>query len=135
MRRVHVKGNLNLAPSSYGWASGGFIADSKVDGSVQSYSQQQWLNRDSTFGSWGGSVWNMVFSGVQGAPAPSFPNPSHTVIDTSPVVREKPYLYLDGSSYAVFVPSVRTDARGISWANGSPPAPRSAEPVLRRQAR
>lgn len=117
-RRIHVKGDLNLAPSSYGWASGGFIADSKVDGVTRSYSQQQWLTRDSTLGAWEGSVWNMVFSGVQGSPAPSFPNPSHTVLTSSPVIREKPYLYLDGASYAVFVPSIRRDARGTSWASG-----------------
>ena len=121
MRRVHVATPLNLAPSSYGWASGGYIADSKVDGAARSYSQQQWYTRDSSLGSWEGSVWNMVFSGVQGSPAQHFPNPSHTVLDTTPVSREKPYLYLsnpsDLSSYAVFVPSTRTNARGVSWPN------------------
>ncbi|MFD4959561.1 discoidin domain-containing protein [Microbacterium sp. NPDC058389] len=120
MRRVQVNGDLNLAPSSYGWSSGGYIADSKVTGTVRSYSQQQWLSRDSSFGAWEGSVWNMAFTGVQGAPAPHFPNPSHTVVDTTPVVAEKPYLYWDSSAgdYAVFVPGTRTDARGTSWANG-----------------
>ncbi len=34
LRRVHVKGNLNL--SDGGWASGGFIADSKIDGHANS---------------------------------------------------------------------------------------------------
>ncbi|SDC34666.1 F5/8 type C domain-containing protein [Sanguibacter gelidistatuariae] len=120
-RRMHVKGSLNLAPSSYGWASGGFIADSVVDGTVGSYSQQQWFTRDSTLGKWEGSVWNMVFSGVNGSPVPNFPNPSHTVLPTTPVIAEKPYLYLDGSNYAVFVPSVRTNARGTTWAGGSTP--------------
>jgi len=33
-RRMHVKGGLNLAPSGYGWASGGYIADSKIDGEI-----------------------------------------------------------------------------------------------------
>ncbi|WP_374945875.1 discoidin domain-containing protein [Agreia sp.] len=121
MRRVHVKGDLSLAPSSYGWSSGGFIADSKVDGAVRSYSQQQWLSRDSSFGSWEGSVWNMVFSGVEGSPPPSFPNPSHTVLDTSPLVREKPYLYWAGDDFAVFVPDLATDARGTTWEGGQTP--------------
>jgi hypothetical protein len=112
-----VAGDLAVFPSSYGWASGGFTADSKVDGAMKSASQQQWYTRDSALGRWEGSVWNMVFSGVTGSPAPSFPNPSHTVLDTTPISREKPYLYLDGSNYAVFVPSTRTNARGVSWPN------------------
>ncbi|NUU16611.1 discoidin domain-containing protein [Cellulomonas humilata] len=122
MRRIHVAGDLAVFPSSYGWASGGFTADSKVDGAMKSASQQQWYTRDSALGRWEGSVWNMVFSGVTGSPAPSFPNPSHTVLDTTPISREKPYLYLDGSSYAVFVPSARTNARGVSWPNTPGPS-------------
>jgi hypothetical protein len=117
-RRIHVRGNLNLAPSSFGWASGGFIADSIVDGIVRTYSQQQWLSRDSSFGGWEGSVWNMVFSGVEGAPPPNFPNPSHTVLNNSPIMREKPYLYLDGNNFAVFVPSLASNTRGATWRNG-----------------
>ncbi|WP_328583409.1 coagulation factor 5/8 type domain-containing protein [Streptomyces sp. NBC_00370] len=120
-RRMHVQGGLNLAPNGYGWASGGYIADSKVDGTISPYSQQQWYTRDSNIGGWGNGVWNMVFSGVQGAPGQSFPNPPYTVLGTTPVSREKPYLYLDGDNYAVFVPSLRTNASGASWANGSTP--------------
>jgi hypothetical protein len=119
-RRMHVKGNLNLAPDGYGWASGGYIADSKVDGTVGPYSQQQWYTRDSSVGGWTNAVWNMVFSGVQGAPAQSFPNPPYTTLETTPVSREKPFLYLDGNDYKVFVPAKRTNARGPSWGSGTP---------------
>ncbi len=119
-RRVHVHGALKLAPASNGWASGGYIADSKIDGQVSSVSQQQWYSRDSSFGSWTGSVWNMVFSGVNGAPAAHFPNPSHTVLNTTPLSREKPFLYIDGAGkYRVFVPALRTNASGASWASGT----------------
>ncbi|WLQ46636.1 discoidin domain-containing protein [Streptomyces poriferorum] len=118
-RRMHVKGGLNLAPNGYGWASGGYIADSKIDGQVGPYSQQQWYTRDSTIGSWGNGVWNMTFSGVEGAPAQSFPNPPYTTLENTPVSREKPFLYLDGNNYKVFVPAKRTNARGVSW-NGTP---------------
>ena len=70
-------GDLNLGPRpGYGWASGGYIADSRVDGSVASGSQQQWYTRDSNIGSWDDGVWNMVFSGVQGAPAQRVPEPA-----------------------------------------------------------
>ncbi|MFY4697339.1 hypothetical protein [Burkholderia glumae] len=71
MRRVHIRGNLTLGPSNQGdgrgYSSGGFIADSKIDGTVSSGSQQQWYTRDSTIGGWTNGVWNMVFSGVSGA--------------------------------------------------------------------
>ncbi|MET8328233.1 discoidin domain-containing protein [Streptomyces sp. NPDC005181] len=118
-RRMHVKGGLNLAPDGYGWASGGYIADSEIDGQVGPYSQQQWYTRDSSVGGWTNGVWNMTFSGVEGAPAQSFPDPPYTTLDSTPVSREKPFLYLDGSEYKVFVPAKRTNARGVSW-SGTP---------------
>ncbi|WP_344360760.1 discoidin domain-containing protein [Streptomyces gobitricini] len=119
-RRMHVKGGLNLAPNGYGWASGGYIADTKVDGQVGNYSQQQWYTRDSAIGGWSNSVWNQTFSGVEGAPASSFPEPRYTTLNTTPISREKPFLYLDGNEYKVFAPAKRTDARGTTWANGTP---------------
>ncbi|WP_406465860.1 discoidin domain-containing protein [Streptomyces sp. NBC_00111] len=119
-RRMHVKGALNLAPNGYGWASGGYIADSKIDGQVGPYSQQQWYTRDSTIGGWTNGVWNMTFSGVEGAPANSFPEPRYTTLDTTPVSREKPFLYMDGNEFKVFAPAKRTNARGTTWADGTP---------------
>ncbi|MFJ3104233.1 discoidin domain-containing protein [Streptomyces sp. NPDC086835] len=119
-RRMHVKGDLNLAPSGYGWASGGYIADSEIDGTVGPYSQQQWYTRDSSVGGWTNGVWNMTFSGVQGAPATGFPNPPYTTLDTTPVSREKPFLYMDGGQYKVFAPAKRVNARGTSWGDGAP---------------
>ncbi len=121
-RRMDVHGGLELYPASYGYASGGYIADTKVTGQVSSASQQQWYSRDSNFGSWSGSVWNMVFSGVNGAPAQSFPTPPMTTLATTPVSRDVPYLYVDSSgNYNVFLPSLRTNASGPSWNNGSTP--------------
>ncbi|MFI8164810.1 coagulation factor 5/8 type domain-containing protein [Streptomyces sp. NPDC085931] len=119
-RRMHVRGNLNLAPTGYGWSSGGYIADSRIDGQVQPYSQQQWYTRDSAIGGWLNGVWNMVFSGVEGAPAQGFPNPPYTTLNTTPVSREKPFLYLSGSEYRVFLPEKRTNARGVTWGSGTP---------------
>ncbi|MBB4984873.1 MULTISPECIES: discoidin domain-containing protein [Streptomyces] len=119
-RRMHVKGGLNLAPNGYGWASGGYIADSKIDGQIGNYSQQQWYTRDSTIGGWSNSVWNQVFSGTEGAPAQAFPEPKYTTLDTTPISREKPYLIWEDNQYKVFAPAKRTDARGTTWANGTP---------------
>ncbi len=121
-RRMDVHGDLNLAPAGFGWASGGYIADSRITGTVQPYSQQQWLTRDSQVGGWLNGVWNMTFSGVVGAPAQSFPNPPYTTLAQSPVTREKPYLYVDAAGgYRVFVPSLRSNSQGTTWAGGQTP--------------
>src|SRR6184192_3196338 len=63
MRRVDVNGPTTLMDYCTGpsLASGGFIADSRL-GSIVNGSQQQWLTRNSTIGSWSNGVWNQVFS-------------------------------------------------------------------------
>uniref|UniRef100_UPI0038BBE10A hypothetical protein n=1 Tax=Actinokineospora bangkokensis TaxID=1193682 RepID=UPI0038BBE10A len=121
-RRMDIRGDLQLYPASYGYSSGGYIADSKVSGKTASVSQQQWYTRDSAYGSWEGGVWNMVFSGTSGAPANTFPNPPETTLATTPVSRDVPYLYVDGGgAWRVFLPDLRTNASGPSWAGGSTP--------------
>ncbi len=123
MRRMHIVGEMALSDvcSEPHYASGGFIADSRL-GTVRNYSQQQWLTRNSELGLWDGGVWNQVFSGVAGAPAPCFPQTAgcgpFTVRDTSPVTKEVPFLYLDGGKFNVWVPAARTNSRGVSWASG-----------------
>ncbi|HTI14595.1 MAG TPA: hypothetical protein VL461_08520 [Dictyobacter sp.] len=118
-RRMDVRGNMQLDDN--GWSSGGFLADSNVSGQVNSGSQQQWISRDDQLGNWTGSNWNMVFVGVNNAPSTSFPNPPYTTISQAPVSREKPFLYIDQSgNYQVFVPPLRTNTQGTSWASGSP---------------
>jgi len=119
MRRMHIRGDLVLDDG--GWSSGGFLADSKVDGQVRSGSQQQWLTRNSALGSWKGSNWNMVFVGTERAPANSFPDPPYTTIDVAPVIREKPFLFVDQrGTWKVFVPALRSNAEGTSWISGNP---------------
>lgn len=116
-RRMHLRGDLVLDDG--GWSSGGFFADVRVDGQVDSGSQQQWYSRNTYFGSWRGSNWNMVFQGVVHAPAGSFPHPPYTTLATTPVVREKPFLYVDRSGrYRVFVPALRVRSSGTSWGGG-----------------
>jgi len=130
LRRVHVKGILWLEPGNGGYSSGGYIADSKVDGITINGSQQQWLTRDSELGGiWTNGVWNQVFSGVTGAvPTPDYPNNPYTVLPTSPVTREKPYLYVDADgSYRVFVPALRTASAGTTW--GAGPTPGTSVPI------
>ncbi len=63
LRRMHVRGDLVLH-QNHGWASGGWMSDSLVDGNVDSGSQQQWISRNCDWKSWTGANWNMVFVGV-----------------------------------------------------------------------
>jgi hypothetical protein len=127
MRRVKITGgNLTLmdyCTAGPQYASGGFIADSQT-GFIINGSQQQFLVRDSSIGGWSNGVWNQVFAGVVGAPPQSFgptpyDPPPYTTLDTSPVTKEKPFLYVDSSgNYNVFVPALRQDSRDSSWAAG-----------------
>jgi hypothetical protein len=118
-RRMHIKGNLVLHDG--GWASGGFISDSKIDGRVSSGSQQQWYSRNSDFGEWGGNNWNMVFQGIINPPNGIWPDSAFTIIEKTPIIREKPFLYIDESGdYYVFVPSLRKDTNGNGWTTGDP---------------
>lgn len=121
LRRIHIRGPLHLWDG--GWSSGGFIADSKIDGEVNSGSQQQWFSRNTEWGGWMGANWNMVFVGVLNPPPGRWPHPPYTVIDHTPIIREKPYLFIDqAGSYSVMVPSLSTNgAPGTTWANGYTP--------------
>jgi Malectin domain/Fibronectin type III domain len=118
-RRMYVNGAMELTNTNCGYASGGFTSDTVVTGNVNSCSQQQWYTRNSSIGSWSSGVWNMVFSGVSGAPTPNYPTNSYTVLPTTPVSREKPFLYMDSSgNYWVFSPGLRTNSSGTSWSGG-----------------
>ena len=78
--------------------------------------------RNSNIGTWSNGVWNQVFSGVTGAPAQSFPNPTYTTLPSTPVSRERPFLYSDSDgNYKVFVPALQKNSSGVSWASGSTP--------------
>ena len=120
-RRMHVRGNLVLHQHN-GWASGGWMSDTLIDGNVDSGSQQQWISRNSQWKSWTGSNWNMVFVGVPHPPHGEWPNPAYTKISRTPVVREKPFLEVDGNGkWVVRVPELRSNSVGITWHRGMTP--------------
>lgn len=62
-RRMHVRGDIVLHQHG-GWASGGWMSDDLIDGNVGAGPQQQWISRNTEWGSWSGANWNMVFVGV-----------------------------------------------------------------------
>jgi len=118
LRRMHVRGDLVLH-QHHGWASGGWMSDSLVDGNVDSGSQQQWISRNCDWKSWTGSNWNMVFVGVVHPPEGAWPEPPYTKVDKTPVVREKPFLQVnDAGEFSVRIPALRTDTVGITWRGG-----------------
>lgn len=127
IRRVIINGNVVLQDycAANNYASGGFIADSQVTGSLDFYGNQQYLVRNSSIGGANGcpgGLWNMVYSGVQGAPAPEFSGQcaQNTVLPASPVTEEEPFLYAGpGGQLAVFVPALRRNSAGPSWSGGS----------------
>lgn len=120
-----------------GWASGGFVADSHFDKGAGSWSQQQYYYRNCHVGGGNYGVnWNQVIQGCEGNTVDTsdmveltnkngktncHQRKSTTVIDSTPVIREKPFLYFDTNtdSYKVFIPALRKNAKGLSWSNNS----------------
>jgi hypothetical protein len=120
-RRMHVRGNMVLS-QRHGWASGGWISDSLIDGTVNSSTQQQWIARNADWTRWNGSNWNMVFVGVNHPPMGNWPQPPYTKVARTPVVREKPFLMVDSTGrYFVRIPALRRNSVGITWHSGSTP--------------
>lgn len=125
MRRVDVKDFTTFMPycENPNFASGGFVADSRLEGGALNGSQQQFYVRNTDLGTgWSNAVWNQVFSGDINAPAQAFPATAYTTLAATPVSREKPYLYVDDrGSFRVFVPSAQTASVGTTWATGHTP--------------
>lgn len=118
LRRMHVRGDLVLH-QKHGWASGGWMSDSLVDGNVDSGSQQQWISRNCDWKSWTGANWNMVFVGVVHPPEGTWPSPPYTTVAHAPVVREKPFLQVNpAGEFSVRVPALYSDRAGITWRGG-----------------
>ena len=117
----------------YGWASGGYIADSSFKAEVGSYPQQQYYIRNCKLSkNFYGVNWNFVAQGVQGITAEDTYNlesglgksnwksgKAYTILDNTDVIREKPFLFFDEGEkeYKVFAPALRTKSTGISWAS------------------
>jgi len=127
IRRAIINGSVVFQDycAADNYASGGFIADSNVSGDLDFYGNQQYMVRNSAIGGANGcpnGLWNMVYSGVTGAPSEVFTGQcqQNTVLASSPATEEEPFLYTDSSgNYNVFVPAAQTDTSGTSWASGS----------------
>lgn len=111
-----------------GWVSGGFTADCNFMAPAGSDGQQQWYTRNTHLekgrGKFREGSWNFMFQGVElgtGADQSTYVNNwesggNITWIPTTPVVREKPFLFVDETGkYKVFRPALRRDAVGLSY--------------------
>ena len=141
MRRVNISGGdlslMDYCTAGPQFASGGFIADSRLPAVING-SQQQWLTRNSEVGE---LVERRVEPGLRGrrrrAGRRRLPDPPYTTLATTPVSREKPYLFVDAHGQLQRPRARRADATrsGISWADGIDPGPHDAAArLLRRQA-
>ena len=126
----------------FGWASGGFVADCVFEKQAGSYSQQQYFYRNDSFNAGiYGINWNQVVvgcagdfaarskdgakelsqcapTGVEGVSSNWRAGGCTTVVGETPVVREKPFLFVDGDAFKVFVPAIRRGTKGVSWGEG-----------------
>src|SRR5258708_31235494 len=100
IRRAIVNGSIVFQDycASNNFASGGFIADSKVSGKLNFFGNQQYLVRNSDIGRAAGcpnGLWNMVYSGAGGAPSPVFTGhrQQNTVPPAHPVTEQAPLLH------------------------------------------
>lgn len=135
MRNIHVKQDKALSSSGslrlfdIGWSSGGFIANSKIDGYVEAGSQQQWIARNSEWNQWKHGNWNIVDVGSKFVIPPALPDSApknawstypFTTIPSSPVIAEKPTLILgENDQFAILVPDLSINSSGVNWDNGS----------------
>lgn len=119
LRRILVKGDLQLFDKGY--ASGGFLANSRIEGKITSGPQQQWFTRNSSIKEWVGGVWNMTFLGIDGAPQESWPEKPYTTIGQTPVIREKPWLLFANNDFVIRIPALRENTSGPDWLSEDKP--------------
>jgi len=129
VRRVLVDNDLILFRYRTGefaadFASGGYLSNSQVLGTVSSGSQQQYFSRNNEV-NWDGGVWNMVFVGTEGAPSSHCGRDDNTGAlpfsnaGPTPTIAEKPYVSVDDSGlYWLNVPQVRSNSNGVDWSVG-----------------
>ena len=112
IRRMMIHGDINLDMG--GWSSGGFLANSAVTGTAGSPTQQQFFIRNNET-KFRGVNWNLVSVGNKGDIEMSN---NRTIIETTPVIYEKPFLFTENGDYFVFVPGRNENMSGTTWSNG-----------------
>lgn len=127
LRRIHST-RVMRSQWGNGWVSGGFAADCHFEAAAGSDHQQQWYYRNSILAKGRGEFleekYNYCFQGVVIGPDADVSTyrdnwssgGNVTFIDTTPVIREKPFLFIgDDGRYKVFRPALKRDSRGLSY--------------------
>lgn len=130
LRRIHSARTMRNQWGD-GWVSGGYAADCDFQAPAGSDHQQQWYYRNSVLQQGRGEFreikYNYCFQGVelgQSVDKSTYRDNwaqggNVTFIPTTPVVREKPFLYVDGEgNYKVFRPALRRESHGLSYTRG-----------------
>jgi hypothetical protein len=112
LRRMMIHGSIIFDMG--GWASGGYLANSVVQGTAGSATQQQFFLRNNEL-TFNGVNWNLVAVGNSGE---IHTKSALTNIPHTPVIYEKPFIFLEKGEYSVFIPGCRSEASGSSWNNG-----------------
>ena len=120
MRRAKVHQDITLGQ---GYASGGYIANTEVGGTIYAASQQQFFFRNTKMGRFRKGAWNFGFLGCEGAPRThcgTHGGDPATTIDKTPLIAEKPYITIDSSGrYYLKRPKYKTATRGTDWDDGA----------------
>lgn len=127
LRRVRSTRTMR-AQWAGGWVSGGYAADCIFEAPAGSDHQQQWYYRNSRLDAGRGDFreikYNYCFQGVELGPGVDrsayrdnwAEGGNVTFIPTTPVVREKPFLFMGGDGrYKVFRPALRRESSGVSY--------------------
>ena len=109
IRRLMINGAINLDMG--GWSSGGFLANSAITGTAGSPTQQQFFIRNNET-NFKGVNWNLVSLGNKGDIEM---RDNRTIIETTPLIYEKPFLIFKNGDYFVFVPGRTENVSGTSW--------------------
>ena len=132
IRRIYSERNGYYQWMRDGWCSGGFTADCYFEGAAGSFTQQQWYTRNSYIkkgrGKYAIGGWNNAYQGIEFGTGVDMSD--HTDnwyknngtsgnvsnVATTPVIREKPFLYFADGRYKVFRPALREpDSKGVSY--------------------
>ncbi|HOI50392.1 MAG TPA: coagulation factor 5/8 type domain-containing protein, partial [Prolixibacteraceae bacterium] len=113
LRRLKIQGKVNLDMG--GWASGGYLANSLVTDTIGSVSQQQFFLRNNQLNYFQGVNWNLVSVGDVGTIEPKA---NRSIVNQTPVIYEKPFIYFSNGDYRVFLPARRENEKGTTWSDG-----------------
>lgn len=119
LRSVIVNGNIimgEMEGNEMGYASGGYMANVKVNGVINNGSQQQFLCRNTEMQEYRNPNWNAVLVGCSAVDPPTSEGHYLTQIAQTPRVAEKPFLVGTGpKDIQIVKPTLQTNRSGVDF--------------------